>query len=78
MMNVGTRHGKDWGYTTLFFEYQPIEVHDLEIKKGGYCSEHRHNKINLFYVQTGRLKIRIWQGKKLIDETIVDPGHNSG
>ena len=71
------RQGKDWGYTTLIFKSQTVEVHDLEIEKGGFCSEHKHQKINMFYVQTGLLKVRIWRGKKMIDETIVGPGQTT-
>lgn len=74
---IGVRQGKNWGYTTKIFESQYAEIYDIEINKGGYCSEHRHKKINIFYVISGKLKIKIWQHKKIIDETVLEAGQIS-
>ncbi len=52
---------KIWGRTTELFRNGTTSTHYLEIKKGGYCSEHRHaQKANVFYLIEGEL--RIWFG----------------
>ena len=45
------RQGKSWGYTTDIFASQNVEVHVIEVVKGGYCSIHDHpkGKINIFF-----------------------------
>lgn len=55
-----------------------VSAHHLEIKKGGYCSEHIHDhKFNLFYVISGRLEITIWREKDAKDETVLTSGQIS-
>lgn len=72
------RQGKSWGYTTEFFRNAMVSAHHLEIKKGGFCSEHKHlQKFNLFYVITGRLEIIIWRDKALKDITVLTDGQSS-
>lgn len=72
------RQGKEWGYTTEFFRNSMVSAHHLEIKKGGYCSEHIHeHKYNLFYVISGRLEITIWREKNAKDETVLTAGQES-
>ena len=76
------RQGKNWGYTTKFFENAVVSAHHLEIKKGGYCSEHYHEyKYNEFYVISGELEITIRreddEGNKTIDKTILKAGQLS-
>lgn len=72
------KQGKDWGYTTEFFRNAMVSAHHLEIKEGGYCSEHVHKyKYNLFYVISGRLKITIWRENYVKDETILTAGQVS-
>ena len=52
---------KIWGRTTELFHNNTTSTHYLEIKKGGYCSEHRHaQKSNIFYMIEGDLKITTW------------------
>lgn len=49
---------KIWGHTTELFRNGTTSTHYLEIKKGGYCSEHRHaQKANVFYLIEGKLLI---------------------
>lgn len=75
-MNI--RQGKNWGYTTKFFENAIVSAHHLEINEGGYCSEHYHKyKFNLFYVISGKLELTIWRKGKTKDVTIVGPGQAS-
>lgn len=74
---IGIRKGKNWGYTTKIFESQNVEVHVIEIVKGGYCSKHKHKKINMFHLISGKLKIKVWMDEKLIDETIITKGETS-
>jgi len=68
-MNVA---GKVWGVTR---EIRP-GLHYLAIKKGGYCSKHRHrHKANWFYVVSGVLRIRVWKNDyDLCDETTLLSG----
>ena len=73
------RQGKNWGYTTEVFVSQNVEVHVIEIVKGGYCSIHDHpkGKINIFHVISGKLRVKIWMDKKLIDETVIKAGETT-
>jgi len=71
------KQGKAWGYTTEVFKSQSVEVHVIEIVKGGYCSIHDHKKVNIFHVISGKLKVKVWMENKLIDETIIGKGETS-
>jgi len=55
------------------------QVHLLEIKRGGFCSEHRHaRKSNVFTVLSGHLEVRVWPGLyQNYDSTIIGPGESS-
>jgi len=67
-----TLQGKVWGETTEFFRNAMVSAHYLNIKKGGYCSEHKHDhKYNVFFVISGLLKITIWRDENLKDTTIL-------
>lgn len=72
------RQGKNWGYTTEFFRNAMVSAYHLEIKKGGYCSEHRHqHKYNLFYIISGELELTIWHDRQKTDVTIIGPGQTT-
>jgi len=63
--------GKVWGYTTPLFNKNNVELHIAEIRKGGYCSKHKHKfKFNRFVVLKGKLQITIW--KDYGTETLQD------
>jgi|TARA_R110002020_G_scaffold238255_4_gene450725 quercetin dioxygenase-like cupin family protein len=68
--------GKVWGKTQGIFKNSNFEIHRIEIKKGGYCSKHKHEyKFNAFYVENGKLKITIYETDyDLVDETSVSTG----
>lgn len=51
---------KAWGKTKQVHRGQNAEIHELEIKAGGYCSLHRHQKRNLFHIQSGTLQIEFY------------------
>ena len=71
------KQGKAWGETTLLFNDQRVSFHFLNIKKGGYSSEHKHsNKTNLFYVIEGELLIKFWRKGNQVDETILKTGES--
>jgi len=71
------KQGKVWGETEEIFNDGKVSVHHLWIKKGGYCSEHKHvKKSNLFYVISGQLEISIWR-EKGVDKTIIGNGESS-
>lgn len=74
---MSVKQGKKWGYTTKIFESQNVKVHVIEVVKGGYCSIHDHKKVNMFHVISGKLKIKVWMDKNLIDETIIGKGETS-
>lgn len=71
------KSGKVWGETKLI-QLVPgvLEFHRIETKKGGVCSKHAHqSKTNGFFVEKGKLLIRVWQKSyDLVDETILGPG----
>ena len=63
--------GKVWGTTTPLFCKNNVELHYVEIKKGGYCSKHLHkSKYNRFFVMKGLLQVTIW--KNYGSETLED------
>ena len=68
--------GKVWGKTQELFKNSNFEIHRIEAKKGGYCSTHcHHHKFNAFYVESGKLKITIFETDyDLVDETIISTG----
>ena len=68
--------GKVWGETELLEANHALEFHRIVAKAGGICSKHKHQfKWNGFYVEYGKLLIRIWQNDyKLIDETTLTSG----
>lgn len=70
------RQGKVWGTTALVYSSRYVEVHLLEITKGGYCSEHLHaRKLNKFVVLKGKLEISTWTD--FLDSTVLGPGQTT-
>jgi len=69
---------KIWGTTNDLFFKNNVEVHRIEIVKGGFCSKHRHEyKFNMFFVESGELEIGIWTNEGMIDKTILKAGEQS-
>lgn len=70
------KQGKVWGMTELIAANHALEFHRIEAKKGGVCSKHKHQfKWNGFFVEKGRLAVRIWKNSyELVDETILEAG----
>jgi len=68
--------GKIWGETESIFNKNNVEIHRIEIEKGGFCSEHKHEyKYNAFFIEKGKLKVKIWKNDyDLVDETVVITG----
>jgi len=72
------RFGKVWGETRPVLMKPQIEIHELFIKAGGFCSKHHHvSKFNMFYVVSGQLRIKTWKSYALIDETILSAGQST-
>jgi len=71
--------GKVWGLTQEVFKNSNFEIHRIEVNKGGYCSKHKHNhKINAFFIEKGKLNIKIYQTDyDLVDDTIASAGELS-
>ncbi len=76
---MNTIHGKIWGNTECLFNKNNVSIHRIEAKKGYMCSEHYHeHRYNMFYIETGILKIEVWQKDyDLIDETILLDGQST-
>ena len=74
------RQGKVWGWTKPLYFGNNTELHEVMIRKDGYCSRHSHtHKANQFYVFTGKLKVIIWKDygtDTLEDVTILGPGES--
>jgi len=70
--------GKVWGDTNKIFSKNNVEIHRIEINKGGYCSKHRHKtKYNMFYVEDGELIVTIYRydaNKNIEDITTLEKG----
>ena len=70
------KSGKVWGTTELLEANGAMEFHRIEMIKDGVCSKHLHRyKWNGFYVESGKLRIKVWQKDyTLIDITELGPG----
>lgn len=70
------KQGKIWGTTELLEANGVLELHRIETHTGGVCSKHKHNhKWNGFFVEQGRLLIRVWKNNyDLVDETVLEAG----
>lgn len=74
---------KVWGNTEQLFNQNNVEIHRIEIKKGGYCSRHYHDfKYNMFYVENGVLEVSVLENDSNIinsstlykgQSTVVEP-----
>ena len=70
--------GKVWGETEEIFNNGIVSVNHLKIKKGGFCSEHTHQrKTNMFFVVSGNLLVKIWKTVGVVDETVIWPGEST-
>lgn len=69
------KQGKRWGTTWCLHKNHALELHRIEVKAGGTCSKHRHeHKWNGFFVESGKLTVKIWQPSGDVDETVLGPG----
>lgn len=72
------KHGKVWGSTEEIFSNGITSTHLIKIRKGGYCSEHRHErKTNKFHVILGELEISIWEDRDTVDKTVIEAGQST-
>jgi len=54
--------GKIWGETSTIFLKNNVEIARIKVNKDAYCSTHIHeHKYNLFFVESGVLKITIFR-----------------
>ena len=73
-MNI---QGKVWGTTSPLFNRNNVELHYVDIKKGGFCSKHLHKyKFNQFIVFSGKLKITVWKeyNKEILQDVSIISG----
>lgn len=77
MIGTNVTRGKVWGNTSTIFAKNNVEIARIEIEPGGYCSKHKHEtKYNLFYVESGKLEIKIFRtdaNKQIEDVTVLGP-----
>lgn len=68
--------GKVWGQTELLEANGVLEFHRIQATAGGICSKHKHNyKWNGFFVESGKLLIRVWKKNyDLVDTTVLSAG----
>jgi quercetin dioxygenase-like cupin family protein len=75
------KQGKVWGETEEIYNNGTISINVLEIKKGGFSSEHQHGrKVNMFHVISGRLEIDQWPGVsegEKPDMTVLEAGQQT-
>jgi quercetin dioxygenase-like cupin family protein len=73
------KQGKIWGSTEEVIDIPQFSLHRLDIQKNHTCSEHKHDyKFNGFYVETGKLLIKIWKNDyDLVDKTILGPNEKT-
>lgn len=70
---------KLWGMNRIMHLNGSFQACHISIKKGGYCSNHRHErKWNQFYVVSGLLAIQSYREDKKTVETIyyIGPGQS--
>lgn len=69
------KSGKVWGQTVDVETNPFVSFHRAEIKQGFCCSKHVHvGRTNLFFCESGRVRIRVYQPSGLEDETILGAG----
>ncbi len=79
-MIKGITRGKIWGTTSVLFDKNNVEIDRIFVKKGGYCSKHKHkHKYNMFYVESGLLEVTIYRqdANKTIKDVTLLPGGGS-
>ena len=67
------KQGKVWGETARIFAGNNVEIHRITGNKGGNSSKHCHlHKFNMFFCESGELKITEWkEDSGTVDETIL-------
>ena len=56
-----SKETKIWGTTECLVRWDAVEVHHLKTKAGGYCSIHRHGKVNIFHVVRGEVAVTLFE-----------------
>lgn len=70
---------KSWGFTQEILKHNNVSIHRIEINKNQFCSKHYHEfKYNIFYIESGSIKIQQWDDMDNICEIILSSGqtHN--
>lgn len=62
---------KVWGITEPLMLSPGMHMHRITFEAGGVCSEHYHqSRYNLFYVISGELLVRIWDGDRITEQVL--------
>jgi mannose-6-phosphate isomerase-like protein (cupin superfamily) len=52
---------KVWGFSIPVLEKPGFQIHQIQFKTGGVCSEHMHeHRYNALYCLSGLLLVRVW------------------
>jgi len=66
---------KTWGDTRLIFDNGSIHIYIANINKNQSSSKHYHeHKNNIFYLQSGLLKVIKWEEDNSLIEHVLQPG----
>ena len=70
------KSGKVWGSSSPLKTTANAELHLIRVKKGGYCSTHKHNhRWNWFFIIAGKLEITVERTDSgTIDRTVLTEG----
>ncbi len=71
-------YGKIWGQTVDILTNPFVSFHRAEVQQGFCCSRHKHTgRSNLFFVESGRMRIRVYRENGIEDETILTAGQST-
>lgn len=75
-MSVHDWEEKDWGRTRCAVESPIYSAHELEVKAGGYCSFHYHERrANRFSVESGIVRV-VWAYGWKIESSTLSKGNS--
>ena len=57
---------KAWGTTQCLLRTDTVEVHHIKVVPNGYCSVHRHRKLNTFLIVDGEILIRLFEPDHMV------------
>lgn len=72
------KFGKIWGHTDEIVTNPFVSFHRAAMRAGHACSIHSHaGRTNLFFVESGKVLVRVYQPNGLEDETVLGTGEST-